>query len=260
MPTTPGTPAVRELARRLRPNHRITAMSGAGVSAASGIPTFRGPGGMWGAHRAEDLATPEGFARDPVLVWKWYDWRRQQVAAARPNPAHDVLAGWSRSWDHFTLITQNVDGLHERAGARDVVRFHGSIWELRCWNTCTSRGDPWWDETSQLEVLPPRCPRCGGLARPGVVWFGEGIDDSVIRRSREATRCDVFLTVGTSALVYPAASLVHEAKRRGAFTAEINLESTPASGLVDLSLRGPAEEILIEIEAARERLYPPAQW
>ena len=158
MPTAPpGTPAVREIAQRLGPNHRMTVMSGAGVSAASGIPTFRGPGGVWGIHRAEDLATPEGFARDPVLVWEWYDWRRQQVAAARPNPAHDVLARWSRNSDHFTLITQNVDGLHERAGARDVVRFHGSIWELRCWNTCTSR-------VAGLYGIPPVLSSGGGSA------------------------------------------------------------------------------------------------
>ena len=214
---------------------------------------------MWRSHRAEDLATADGFERDPALVWEWYDWRRQQAAAARPNPAHDIVAQWSRSWDHLTLITQNVDGLHERAGARGVVRFHGSIWQLRCWNRCRAESDPWWDKSTPFPALPPRCPTCGGLARPAVVWFGEGIDDSVIRRSRAATRCDVFLTVGTSAVVYPAASLVHEAKRWGAFTAELNIETTPASDLVDLTLRGPAEELLVEVEAAREGAHPLTQ-
>ena len=167
-------------------------MSGAGVSAASGIPTFRGPGGLWRTHRPEQLATPQAFRRDPSLVWEWYDWRRQQVAVCQPNRAHEVLAAWSRQYEGFTLITQNVDGLHERAGTADVVRFHGSIWELGCWDGCAKPPRRWRDETTPFPALPPPCPYCGGLTRPGVVWFGEGIDSEVISRSLEATDCDLF--------------------------------------------------------------------
>lgn len=249
----PTTSAVDQLAARLKPESRITVVSGAGVSSASGIPTFRGPGGLWRTHRPEQLATPEAFRRDPSLVWEWYDWRRQQVAACEPNSAHDVLAAWSQQHEGFTVITQNVDGLHERAGTRDVIRFHGSIWELGCWDGCAEAPRRWEDDTTPFPKLPPACPYCGGLTRPGVVWFGEAIDDDVITRSLEATDCDLFLTVGTSALVHPAASLLQEAKKRGAFTAEVNLESTPASGMVDLSLHGPAERLLVDVEDARRR-------
>ena len=223
-------------------------MTGAGISAASGVPTFRGPGGLWRTRRPEQLATPDAFAADPVLVWEWYDWRRQTVARCQPNMGHDVIAAWSARVPAFTLITQNVDGLHERAGTRDVLRFHGSIWRIRCVAGCAASGGGWWDETVPLPHLPVSCPHCGGLARPGVVWFGEGIDPAVGDRSLAATACDLFLTVGTSAVVYPAASLLHEAKRRGAVTVEINLDATPASPLVDLALHGPAEVILDQVE------------
>ena len=132
-----------------------------------------------------------------------------------PNRGHEVLAEWSRRYPNFTLITQNVDGLHERAGTKNVIRFHGSIWEVKCWNKCPSSPARWWDETAPLARIPPECPHCGGLLRPGVVWFGEGIDPDVIRRSSEALACDIFFTIGTSSTVYPAASLIHEAKRAG---------------------------------------------
>src|SRR5688572_11246812 len=168
-------PALEQLASKMQRARRMTAMTGAGVSAASGVPTFRGADGLWRSFRAEDLATPNAFARDPRLVWEWYDWRRSLIARCHPNPAHDVLARWSAR-DTFTLITQNVDGLHElsahRAGALPrVLRFHGSIWELRCWNACGA--PPWEDRRAPLPTLPPSCPSCGGIARPGVVWFGE---------------------------------------------------------------------------------------
>jgi NAD-dependent deacetylase len=202
---------------------------------------------LWKQYRPEQLATPEAFARDPRLVWEWYDWRRQRIAACRPNGAHDVLAAWSARYPGFTLITQNVDGLHERAGTRHVLRIHGSIWEVACWSRCAASPPRWPDDTIPLREIPPRCRHCNGLIRPGVVWFGEAIDPAIMRRCLEATRCDVFLTVGTSAVVYPAASLVQEAKSCGAFTAEINLEPTPASRFVDVALHGPAETILWEI-------------
>ena len=242
-----SSPAVDLLVNQLAPDARVTVLTGAGVSAASGVPTFRGADGLWKQHRAEDLATPEAFARDPRLVWEWYDWRRQRIAACRPNGAHEVLAAWSECYPGFTLITQNVDGLHERAGTRRMLRMHGSIWEVACWARCAGSPLRWHDDTVPLPVIPPRCSYCDGMIRPGVVWFGEAIAPAILMRCHEATRCDVFLTVGTSAVVYPAASLVQEALMHGAYTAEINLEATPASSLVDQVLHGPAEIILAEI-------------
>jgi len=239
--------AVVDALRRAR---TITVLTGAGVSAASGIPTFRGADGLWKKVRAETLATPEAFEHDPKLVWEWYDWRRQMIRDAEPNAAHHVLARWTRERPGTTLITQNVDGLHERAGAEQLIRLHGSIWHVRCWKACATGCTDWLDNRAPLPQLPPRCPHCGGLVRPGVVWFGESLDRGVIARALDATRCDVFLTVGTSAIVYPAAGLVHQAKRHGAFTVEINLEETSASSGVDVALRGKAEEILQEIDRA----------
>ena len=239
---------IERLVSKIRPETRITVLTGAGVSATSGVPTFRGPDGLWRKYRPESLATPEAFQRDPKLVWEWYDWRRQTLVTKRPNRAHEVLAAWGERYPNFILITQNVDGLHERAGSQNVIRFHGSIWEVLCWNNCPLSPGRWWDETVPFPEIPPKCPHCNGLIRPGVVWFGEGIDPEVMRLSIEALDCDVFFTIGTSSLVYPAASLVHEAKRRGAFTVEINIEATPASGLLDFALQGPAEEVLERVE------------
>ncbi len=238
------------LAARLRAARRVTVMTGAGVSAASGVPTFRGPGGLWRTYRPEDLATPEAFARDPALVWEWYGWRREKVASCRPNTAHEVLARWSQHDDKGTrVITQNVDDLHISAGTRELIRLHGSLWEIKCFNGCARGARPWRDERVPLPDALPRCPHCGGPARPAVVWFGESLDSADVDRASEATACDVFLTVGTSAVVYPAAGFARHAQSRGAFTAEINLEETPASPLVDLSILGAAEEVLPALDA-----------
>ncbi len=236
---------------RLRSASRVTILTGAGVSAASGVPTFRGSGGLWRQFRAEDLATAGAFGRDPTLVWEWYGWRRALVAACHPNPAHEVIARWSREFDRCTVITQNVDDLHVRAGTAHLIRVHGSLWELSCWRECGA--SPWRDESVPLLTMPPVCPSCGGLARPAVVWFGESLPAPALDAALQACSCDVFLTVGTSALVYPAAGLVHEARRRGAFSAEINLEPTPATGEVDVALHGPADQLLPNIA---ERLTP----
>ena len=235
---------LQTLAARVRAARRITAITGAGVSSSSGVPTFRGEDGLWRTHRAEDLATPEAFRRDPRLVWEWYDWRRSLIAKCAPNDAHKVLARWSDR-ENFTLITQNVDGLHEQAGSR-VLRFHGSIWELRCTGCCGKA--PWEDRSTPLPELPPRCPQCGAPVRPGVVWFGEGIDHDVLQAAFAATACDVFLSIGTSSVVYPAAGLVHEARRAGAFTAEINPVATDAAAVVELAIAMPAEEALPAVE------------
>ena len=239
---------IAALQKRLDSARRVTVMSGAGISAASGVPTFRGDGGLWRSFRAEDLATPEAFRRDPRLVWEWYDWRRTLIAACQPNAAHAALAGWS-AHPGFTLITQNVDGLHERAGTRGVIRFHGSIWELRCASGCGTR--PWDDRAAPLPDMPPRCAACGGLARPSVVWFGEPIDDTVLASCEAALECDLFISVGTSSVVYPAAGLVHAARQQGAFTVEINPTATETAAALDLAIAMPAEEVLPSL------IWPP---
>jgi NAD-dependent deacetylase len=238
---------LERVAAAVRTAARVTILTGAGVSAASGIPTFRGADGLWKKVRAETLATPEAFANDPKLVWEWYDWRRGMIKDARPNAAHDVLARWTRDRPGVTLVTQNVDGLHERAGAERLLRLHGSIWRLRCWTGCADGRREWLDETTPLPTLPPRCPHCRGLARPAVVWFGESLDPVIVAAAADATACDVFLTIGTSSVVYPAAGLVHQARRHGAMTIEINTDTTDASGAVDIVLQGRAEEILLDL-------------
>lgn len=238
---------LHELAARIRDARRVTVMTGAGVSAASGVPTFRGPGGLWRTYRPEDLATPDAFERDPALAWEWYAWRRHKVASCEPNAAHTVLAHWSQR-EGVRIVTQNVDDLHIRAGTRDLIRLHGSLWELKCFNGCDAGARPWRDERVPLPDALPRCPHCGGYARPAVVWFGESLDPADVDRAAEATACDVFLTVGTSALVYPAAGFARHAQSRGAFTAEINLEETPASSFVDVSILGAAEDVLPRLD------------
>jgi len=181
-------------------------------------------------------------------VWEWYAWRRELVAKARPNRAHEVLAAWSRRYPGFRLVTQNVDGLHERAGTQNVTRFHGSLFSLACRARCPGSAPEGWEHDGAFSDLPPRCPHCGGLARPGVVWFGEPIPAEALRAAAQAVNCDVFLTVGTSAVVYPAAGLLLEAAARGAFTVEINPDATPATRGVDLALAGAAEDVLDRVE------------
>ena len=239
------------LASRLDSAQRIAVLTGAGVSAASGIPTFRGSEGLWREFRPEELATPQAFQRDPQLVWEWYAWRRGHVATCQPNAAHHVLAKWSQQ-PGVTVITQNVDDLHVRAGTKNLIRLHGSIWEQRCWNSCLGGRRPWRDDRQPLAELPPRCPHCGGLARPAIVWFGEALNRSDVDAALEAAAsCDVFLAIGTSSVVYPAAGLVHEARNHGAFTGEINVEETDASRFVDVAIHVAAESILPLIDERR---------
>jgi NAD-dependent deacetylase len=223
---------------------RIAALTGAGISAESGVPTFRGTDGLWKQFRAEDLATPQAFARDPELVWEWYSWRRARISEVKPNPGHLALAELEKRRPEFTLITQNVDGLHQQAGSRSVLELHGNIWTLRC-TKCTSQ---WIDRNVSL-AIPPHC-ECGGIARPGVVWFGENLPAQAWNSAEKAVQsCDVFLVIGTSALVYPAAGLVPLARSYGASIIQINVEPTAVSGLVDYALTGPAGEILPQLVA-----------
>jgi NAD-dependent deacetylase len=240
---------IHRLATHLSTADSVTILTGAGISAASGIPTFRGSGGLWRNFSATDLATPDAFARDPDTVWEWYAWRRGQVAGREPNAAHHVLARWTQAHSRWRVITQNVDDLHVRAGTRDLVRLHGSIFELRCWDNCRASMGAWRDERVPFPEMPPRCPYCGALARPGVVWFGEALSPDDIAAADALTACDVFIAAGTSALVYPAAGLLHLAHTHGAFTAEFNIESTDATALVDVAVRGPVERTLAEVDA-----------
>lgn len=224
----------------IRDAQSVAILTGAGISAESGIPTFRGNGGLWRKFRPEELATPEAFHRDPKLVWEWYDWRRSLIAAAEPNPGHLALVALERMKPVFHLITQNVDGLHARAGSESIIYLHGDIWTVRC----IQCGLSWKNQEPRIEELPPRC-RCGGMLRPGVVWFGESLPQREWLDAEQAARgSQVFLVIGTSAVVMPAGSLVHVAKRAGARVIEINAEETTVSAMVDCSLRGPSGSIL----------------
>jgi NAD-dependent deacetylase len=234
---------IRVVAAKLRGARRVAALTGAGVSAESGVPTFRGAEGLWRRFRPEELATPQAFARDPVLVWEWYDWRRQKVGACAPNDGHRALAELGRRSFAFDLVTQNVDGLHRLAGSSPVWELHGSLWNLRCTGCSRNRED----RSAPLPSIPPRCA-CGAIERPGVVWFGESLPSEVLARAFDAaSRADVFLVVGTSALVHPAASLPEVAGEQGALVVEVNPELTPLSGLVDVRLAGPSAVILPRI-------------
>ena len=217
------------------------AFTGAGISAESHVPTFRGTDGLWRNYTPESLATAEAFLSDSRLVWEWYDWLRGLIHAAEPNPGHLALSEMQqRSPERFTLVTQNMDGLHERAGSRDVVKLHGDIWRLRC-IACGREGR---NEQVPMEHLPPLC-RCGGTLRPAIVWFGEMLpEDQWMRAVNAARGANVFMVIGTSALVYPAAGLVRVARESGAQVVIVNPDPTPADGLAQCILRGPAGEIL----------------
>lgn len=218
----------------------ITVLTGAGISAESGVPTFRGQDGLWRQHRATDLATPEAFARDPKLVWEFYNWRRELLAPLKPNPGHYALAEMERKAPRFTLVTQNIDGLHHVAGSQNIVELHGNIW----WVRCTGCGRMSEDRNVPLPELPA-CSACGGLLRPHVVWFGEMLDPGILEKAYAATlACQVMMVVGTSGVVQPAASMGMNAKRQGAFVVEVNLEPTPYTGAYDLSIQGKSGEIL----------------
>lgn len=265
-----------EHVRALLKNARsVATLTGAGVSAESGVPTFRGNNGLWKQYRPEDLATPEAFARDPKLVWEWYDWRRGLIAGVRPNAGHYALAELERRLPSFTLITQNVDDLHDDAGSRNVLKVHGSIWAVRCTGRgkaqraaaggrytagelvspagaapfCASCSKDRVDRTVPLLEIPPKC-ECGALLRPGVVWFGEALPPAVWQKAeRAAEQADLFLVIGTSALVYPAAGLAGIAKRAGAKVIEINIAETPLSHCIDAFLKGPSAELLPQLMA-----------
>jgi NAD-dependent deacetylase len=235
---------IGQVGERLRGARSVFVLTGSGISAESGLPTFRGVGGLWRTHRVEALASPEGFARDPRLVWTWYNERRAAHARAEPNPAHHAIAELERRCDDFTLATQNVDSLHVRAGSRNLLELHGQLREARC-TGCALR----WplEGAFDLDAIEHAC---GGRIRPDIVWFGEPLPAAVWQRAAQAAqRADVVLVVGTSGIVYPAASLATTFAQR-AFVVEVNPEETAITGAVDASLRGPAATILPALVAS----------
>jgi NAD-dependent deacetylase len=240
-----------ELLQRLARAKSVAVLTGAGVSAESGVPTFRqAQTGLWTNYKAEDLATPRAFQRNPQLVWEWYEWRRKLVAEANPNPAHFAIAEMEKLFPQFHLITQNVDGLHQRAGSHHVIELHGNITRTKCLNENRIVTD--WPKTTDV---PPKCPECSGFLRPDVVWFEEPLPEKEMKlATTAANECDVFLVIGTSALVYPAASLPTLAQENGATVAEINPEPTPLTEKANFALAGKAGSILPEIvRAVREQ-------
>jgi NAD-dependent deacetylase len=240
-PTDPDADLERA-AGLLRTAKRVAVLTGAGVSAESGVPTFRDAGGLWEGHRVEEVATPAAFARDPVLVWRFYNRRRAALRTVRPNPGHHALARLEERLgpERFALITQNVDGLHRAAGSRHVLEVHGSLARVRC-TGCGRVEDRAGDDLGDL----PRCPGCAALLRPDVVWFTEMLPEDVWAEAEAAaSACNCFLVVGTSAVVYPAAGLVGRARVRGASVIEVNVQPTAVSHRVDVGLYGPSGEIL----------------
>jgi NAD-dependent deacetylase len=237
-----------DLIRLLRKVERLAVLTGAGVSQESGLRTFRdAQTGLWAQYKPEDLASPQAFARNPKLVWDWYAWRREAVKGVRPNPGHYALVEMESKIPEFTLITQNVDGLHRFAGSRNVLELHGNIQRVRCAD-CGTFADTWAEDGESV----PACGRCGGLLRPDVVWFGESLPRAELESAVHAARsCQVFLSIGTSGVVQPAASLAHAARNNGSVVAEINAEPTPLTPKVDFALRGRSGEILPQlVEAA----------
>lgn len=236
---------------RVRSAERVVVFSGAGVSRESGLDTFRGAGGLWERMRPEELATPQAFRADPDKVWRWYAWRYGQAAAAAPNPAHHAVVRLETLFPRVMVVTQNVDGLHQRAGSRGLLELHGTITRAFCERCRGSRGMD--DAVAESSERPPVCS-CGGRFRPAVIWFGETLpEDVLVQAYEEATFCDLFLSVGTSSTVYPAAGLIELAHQAGACLIEVNPEPTPFSSVMDLHLTAPAGEALPALVEAIER-------
>ncbi|MEL7187770.1 MAG: NAD-dependent deacylase [Pseudomonadota bacterium] len=240
MTASPDIPGA--LLAALRDARHVCVLTGAGVSAESGVPTFRdAQDGLWAKYNPQDLATPDAFLADPALIWRWYRWRRQVVRDVAPNPGHVALADLQTLLPRLTLVTQNVDNLHRRAGSENVIEFHGNLFEDRCFNEGTLKVADDSDET-------PACPDCGGHLRPGVVWFGEAIPEAALNASCDAAAdCDVFLSIGTSSLVYPAAGLADLAKQNGALVAEINPQPTDHAENYDFAIAGNSGTVLPEL-------------
>jgi len=236
-----------ELLQQIRSANHVVVLTGAGISAESGIPTFReAQTGLWAQYDPQELATPEAFRRQPRLVWEWYTWRRELVGRAQPNPGHRALVALAQRVPRFTLVTQNIDHLHQQAGSQDVLELHGNIYRTKCFRENVIVAE--WAET---EDVPPLCPHCGGPLRPDVVWFGESLPQKILEQAfAAATTCDLLFSIGTSGLVHPAASIPLLAQQNGAVTIEINPQTTPLTPHMRYHLRGPAGEIMPELLAA----------
>lgn len=233
-----------ELIDRLRSARRVAVLTGAGVSAESGVPTFRdAQSGLWAQYRPEDLATPQAFQKQPSLVWEWYAWRRELVSQVEPNAGHLALAQMERLIPEFTVVTQNVDRLHKKAGSLNVIELHGDLQQIRCSKEGTIVEN--WVETGRV---PPCCPACGDLLRPNVVWFGESLPEEALRSAWETARkSEIFLSIGTSTIVEPAASLPWFALQNGAIVLEVNPNPTPLSEAAHFTLNGAAGVVLPEL-------------
>ncbi len=233
----------RAISEQIRGARHFTVVTGAGISAESGIPTFRdAQTGLWERYRPEELASPEAFARDPARVWQWYEMRRALVERARPNAGHYAIAALAEQVPYLTLVTQNVDGLHQQAGSRDVIEYHGNIRRTRC---SGAGGHLVADWARDDDTCPPRCPECGAALRPDVVWFGERIPrQALIDSTAAAIRAEVLISVGTSAQVYPAALLASVARDHEACVIEVNLERTQLSDSADYVLLGESGKLL----------------
>jgi len=234
-----------ELMQRLAKASRVVVSTGAGISAESGVPTFRGENGLWKKMRPEELATVDGFMNNPELVWEWYQYRRDLMGKVQPNPGHYAIAEMEKIFTEFTLITQNIDGLHARAGSGRILELHGNISKNKCFKCGV-----YYDHDIDLAAGLPKCD-CGGMIRPDVVWFGEMLPQDTLREAFRTTEyAEVFFSVGTSAVVQPAASLPYLASRGGAFVVEVNIESTPLTPVCDLLLEGKSGQIMPRIVEA----------
>ncbi len=237
-------PVSEKLIKRLKAAFHVVVASGAGISAASGVPTFRGKDGLWNKFKPQDLANMNAFLEDPALVWEWYRWRRNIIKNVKPNAGHYALVEMEQYFPEFSVITQNVDNLHQSAGTKNITELHGNIMRDKCIN-CTYECDETETNAAQFENNVPRCPQCGSLLRPGVVWFGEMLPQTAIARGQSlAAEAEIFFSIGTSSLVEPAASLPYIAKGNGALLVEINPEETPLSSIVDQRFASEADEIL----------------
>lgn len=229
---------------------KIAVLTGSGISAESGIPTFRGKDGLWKNFRAQELATPAAFSQNPKLVWEWYDWRRGIIADKKPNQGHKILVEWEKYFSSFFVISQNIDGLHQKAGTQNILELHGNIWKTRC----TEEGTIQEIHETPLKVIPLVCTNCGALLRPHVVWFGESLDGDILQKAFSlSSECDLLFVIGTSAEVHPAASLPLKAAESGAKVVEINPNITPLSSFADFSFRGKAGEIMPKISSALKK-------
>jgi len=236
-----GATILPELIEKLAEAKRVVVLTGAGVSAESGVPTFRGAQtGVWAQFKPEELATPEAFRRNPRRVWEWYAWRREQLRRILPNPAHVAIAELEGLYSKFTLVTQNVDGLHQLAGSQNAIELHGNITHTKCFAEETRVELP-----AESDEIPPRCPDCGSYLRPDVVWFGEALPEEALTTAlAECTASDILLSIGTSGLVYPAATLPYSAAESGATIVEINPQPSLLADSADFVLRHAAGAIL----------------